>query len=113
MRAPGRRSAGRATPPTRPRPSRITGPRCFMRVPAPAPGRSAAPNRVAVTESPLTRREPLADRWRVSVSEMALAQGMRETRVALERWRGDPRAILRGWVLGGFGFAAALLLAVL
>src|SRR5688572_3730588 len=44
---------------------------------------------------------------------MALAQGMRETRVALERWRGDPRAILRGWVLGGFGFAAALLLAVL
>ena len=44
---------------------------------------------------------------------MALAQGMRETRVALERWRGDPRTIVRAWVLGGFGFAAALLLAVL
>ncbi len=61
----------------------------------------------------LTRRAPSADRWRVSVSEMALAQGMRETRGALERWRDDPGAVVRAWLLGGFGFAVALLAAVL
>ena len=44
---------------------------------------------------------------------MALAQGMRETRGALETWRGNPRPVLRAWFLGGFGFAAALLGAVL
>jgi hypothetical protein len=49
----------------------------------------------------------------MSVSEMALAQGMRETRGALEEWRGNPRPVLRAWLLGGLGFAAALLGAVL
>ena len=49
----------------------------------------------------------------MSVSEMALAQGMRETRGALAEWRGNPRPVLRSWFLGGFGFAAALLTAVL
>ena len=44
---------------------------------------------------------------------MALAQGMRETRGALEEWRGNPRPVLRAWMLGGFAFAAALLSAVL
>ena len=49
----------------------------------------------------------------MSVSEMALAQGMRETRGALEEWRGNPRPVLRSWLLGGLAFAAALLAAVL
>jgi len=44
---------------------------------------------------------------------MALAQGMRETRGALEEWRGNPRPVLRAWMLGGFAFAAGLLGAVL
>jgi hypothetical protein len=44
---------------------------------------------------------------------MALAQGMRDTRGALAEWRGNPRPVLRSWFLGGFGFAAALLSAVL
>ena len=44
---------------------------------------------------------------------MALAQGMRETRGALERWRGDPGAVLRAWVIGGLGFATGLLTGVL
>lgn len=44
---------------------------------------------------------------------MALTQGMAETRGALEEWRGNPRPILRSWLLGGFAFAAALLSAVL
>ena len=44
---------------------------------------------------------------------MALAQGMRETRGALEEWRGNPRPILRSWLVGGLGFAIALLSAVL
>jgi hypothetical protein len=44
---------------------------------------------------------------------MALAQGIHETRGALEEWRANPRPVLRAWMLGGFGFAAALLTAVL
>ena len=44
---------------------------------------------------------------------MALAQGMRETRGALDEWRGNPRPVLRAWLLGGLAFAAALLGAVL
>ena len=44
---------------------------------------------------------------------MALAQGMRETRGALEEWRGNPGPVLRSWFLGGLAFAAGLLGAVL
>lgn len=44
---------------------------------------------------------------------MALTQGMRETRGALRRWQADPAPVLRAWLLGAFGFAAALLTAVL
>lgn len=44
---------------------------------------------------------------------MALAQGMQQTRGALRRWHRDPGPVLRSWLLGGFGFAAALLTAVL
>jgi hypothetical protein len=43
---------------------------------------------------------------------MALAQGMRDTRGALERWNREPTVVLRPWFLGGLGFAAGLLLAV-
>jgi hypothetical protein len=44
---------------------------------------------------------------------MALSQGMRETRGALARWRANPRPVVTSWLLGGLGFAAGLLLAVL
>ena len=44
---------------------------------------------------------------------MALAQGLRDTRGALERWNREPSAVLRPWVLGALGFAIALLAAVL
>ncbi len=43
---------------------------------------------------------------------MALAQGLRETRGALKRWNADPAPVLRGWLLGGVGFALLLLAAV-
>lgn len=49
----------------------------------------------------------------MSVSELALAQGMRDTKGALRRWQADPGSVLRSWVLGGLGFAVALLSAVL
>lgn len=49
----------------------------------------------------------------MSVSEMALAQGMRDTRGALEKWGGNPRPVLTAWILGGLGFGAALLTAVM
>jgi uncharacterized membrane protein YdcZ (DUF606 family) len=44
---------------------------------------------------------------------MALAQGMRETRVALLRWNREPAEVLRPWFGGAFAFAAGLLGAVL
>ena len=49
----------------------------------------------------------------MSASEIALAQGLRDTRGAFERWRGAPGAVLRGWFLGALAFAAGLLAAVL
>ena len=48
----------------------------------------------------------------MGVSEMALAQGMRDTRGALTRWNDDPFPVLRGWLLGALGFALALLFSV-
>lgn len=44
---------------------------------------------------------------------MALAQGKRDTRGALEKWSCNPRPVLRAWILGGLGFGAALLTATL
>jgi hypothetical protein len=44
---------------------------------------------------------------------MALAQGLRDTRGALDRWRAEPGDVLRVWFLGALAFAAGLLLAVL
>ena len=42
----------------------------------------------------------------------ALAEGMRETRHALARWRADPRRVLVPWFAGAVGVAAGLLAAV-
>lgn len=54
-----------------------------------------------------------ADGSEVSVSELALVHGLRDTREALARWNEHPWPVLRGWLLGGLGFALALLTAVL
>jgi hypothetical protein len=48
----------------------------------------------------------------VNVSELALAQGMDDTRAALRRWNGAPSAVLLPWALGAAGIALALLAAV-
>ena len=42
----------------------------------------------------------------------ALAQGVRDTRAAFERWRGDPAGILRVWFGAAFAIAAAMLAGV-
>lgn len=44
---------------------------------------------------------------------MALAQGLRETRGALERWNQNPGRVVARWLLGSLGYAVALLTAVL
>jgi hypothetical protein len=48
----------------------------------------------------------------VNVSELALVQGMDDTRAALGRWNGAPLAILRPWALGAAAISVALLAAV-
>jgi hypothetical protein len=48
----------------------------------------------------------------VNVSELALVQGMDDTRAALRRWHGAPAAILLPWALGALAIAIALLAAV-
>jgi hypothetical protein len=48
----------------------------------------------------------------VNVSELALAQGMDDTRATLRRWNGAPLEALRPWVLGAAGISIALLAAV-
>jgi hypothetical protein len=48
----------------------------------------------------------------VNVSELALAQGMDDTRAALRRWHGAPAAVLLPWALGATAIAIALLAAV-
>jgi hypothetical protein len=44
--------------------------------------------------------------------QFALAQGMRDTRGALARWRGAPGPVLSGWFTGGMLVALGLLAAV-
>ena len=44
---------------------------------------------------------------------MVLAQGLRDTRGALDRWRADPGPVLRDWFGGAAAVAALMLLAVL
>jgi uncharacterized membrane protein len=49
----------------------------------------------------------------VGTSELALTQGLRDTRGALERWNARPGPVLRGWLGRAFAFALALLAATL
>jgi hypothetical protein len=48
----------------------------------------------------------------VNVSELALVQGIDDTRVALARWNAAPLAVLRPWALGAAAISVALLAAV-
>jgi hypothetical protein len=48
----------------------------------------------------------------VSVNDLVLVQGMRDTKLALERWNRDPGVVLRPWCLLSAAIAVALLLAV-
>ncbi len=48
----------------------------------------------------------------MSANDLALVQGIRHTRGALERWNRDPAPILRAWVGGALLVAAAMLFAV-
>jgi hypothetical protein len=48
----------------------------------------------------------------VNVSELALVQGMDDTRAALRRWNAAPLAALRPWLLGAAAISVALLAAV-
>lgn len=48
----------------------------------------------------------------MSVKELAFVRGMDDTRSALQRWNADPVPVARAWLLGGLGYAIALLSAV-
>jgi Stage II sporulation protein M len=48
----------------------------------------------------------------VSVNELALVQGLRDTRGALARWNARPGPVLRDWFAGALVVAGGLLLAV-
>jgi hypothetical protein len=48
----------------------------------------------------------------VSVNDLVLVQGMRDTKLALARWNREPGAVLRPWCLLSAAIAVALLLAV-
>jgi Stage II sporulation protein M len=48
----------------------------------------------------------------VSVNDLVLAQGLRDTRGAIERWRADPWPVVRAWVGGSLAIASLMLLAV-
>jgi hypothetical protein len=48
----------------------------------------------------------------VSVNELVLVQGWRQTRVALERWNRAPGRLLGPWLLRSFLIAGALLLGI-
>jgi hypothetical protein len=48
----------------------------------------------------------------VNVSELALVQGIDDTRGALARWNAAPLAVLRPWALGAAAISVALLAAV-
>ena len=48
----------------------------------------------------------------MSVNDLVLVQGIRDTRGALARWNGDPWPVLRSWTLGAVGVSVALLVAV-
>ena len=48
----------------------------------------------------------------MSVDDLVLVQGMKDTKLTLERWNREPGAALRPWCLLSVAIAAALLLAV-
>jgi hypothetical protein len=48
----------------------------------------------------------------VSVNDLVLVQGLRDTRGALERWNADPWPVLRGWAGGALIVASTMLFAV-
>lgn len=48
----------------------------------------------------------------VSVNDLVLVQGMRDTKLALARWNREPGAVLRPWCLLSLGISVALLYAV-
>jgi hypothetical protein len=48
----------------------------------------------------------------VSVNDLVLVQGMRDTKLALTRWNREPGAVLRPWCLLSAAIAVALLFAV-
>jgi hypothetical protein len=48
----------------------------------------------------------------VDVKELAFVRGKEDTRAALRRWNQDPWPVARRWLVGGLGFAIALLAAV-
>jgi hypothetical protein len=49
---------------------------------------------------------------KMSVEELALVQGMRDTKIALAKWNRDPWDVLKPWLLWSVGICAGLLLAV-
>jgi len=49
---------------------------------------------------------------RVSVNDLVLVQGMRDTKLTLKRWNEKPARILGPWVLVSFAVSAALLSAI-
>jgi hypothetical protein len=49
----------------------------------------------------------------VSVNDLVLVQGMRDSRTALRRWQRSPRSALGPWVLVSFVISCGLLLAIL
>lgn len=48
----------------------------------------------------------------MSVNDLVLVQGMRDTKLALSRWNESPGVVIRPWCLLSVAIAAALLLAV-
>ena len=48
----------------------------------------------------------------MSVNELVLTRGMRDTRTALERWNAEPWPVVGAWFAGGLAVAVLLLLAV-
>ena len=48
----------------------------------------------------------------MSVDDLVLAQGLRDTRGAFERWRANPWPVVRAWVGGSLAVASLMLLAV-
>ncbi len=48
----------------------------------------------------------------MSVNDLVLVQGMRDTKLALERWNREPGVVLRPWCLLSAAIAVALLVAV-